>query len=68
MRIQVNLHLDTNARLLQDNLFPNMTYNDWVVGTGAKEASSWNLHEALPRGLDFFVLIASLNGIVGGRV
>ncbi|KAF2962695.1 hypothetical protein GQX73_g10878 [Xylaria multiplex] len=52
---------------LRDNLFPNMTYDDWVVGTSAKASSSWNLHEALPHGLDFFVLVASLNGIIGGR-
>ncbi|KAI0415487.1 lovastatin nonaketide synthase [Xylaria grammica] len=52
---------------LRDNLFPNMTYDDWVVGTSAKSSSSWNLHEALPHGLDFFVLVASLNGVVGGR-
>ena len=44
-----------------------MTYDDWVVGTGSKATGSWNLHAALPSGLDFFVLIASLNGIVGGR-
>lgn len=44
-----------------------MTYEDWVIGTGSKATGSWNLHAALPSGLDFFVLLASLNGIVGGR-
>lgn len=44
-----------------------MTYEDWKVGVNSKAAGSWNLHAALPSGLDFFVLIASLNGIIGGR-
>lgn len=44
-----------------------MTFEDWIVGTGSKATGSWNLHTVLPSGLDFFVLLASLNGIVGGR-
>jgi hypothetical protein len=44
-----------------------MTYEDWAVGVGSKATSSWNLHLALPTGLDFFVMLASLNGIIGGR-
>ncbi|ESZ93011.1 lovastatin nonaketide synthase [Sclerotinia borealis F-4128] len=52
---------------LKDNLFPNMTYDDWMIGTSSKATGSWNLHATLPTGLDFFVLVASLNGIVGGR-
>ncbi|KAF3055049.1 Lovastatin diketide synthase LovF [Daldinia childiae] len=52
---------------LRDNLFPNMTYCDWIVGTNSKAKGSWNLHSVLPCGLDFFVLFASLNGILGGR-
>jgi acyl carrier protein len=35
-------------------------------GIESKETGSWNLHALLPPGLDFFVLVASLNGIVGG--
>lgn len=44
-----------------------MTYHDWIVGTNSKAKGSWNLHSVLPSGLDFFVLLASLNGILGGR-
>ncbi|UNI19406.1 Type I Iterative PKS [Purpureocillium takamizusanense] len=55
------------AVVLRDNLFPNMTYEDWTISTGAKVTGSWNLHAALPDDLDFFVLLSSLNGIVGGR-
>ncbi|KAI0553284.1 lovastatin nonaketide synthase [Xylaria curta] len=52
---------------LRDNLFPNMTYDDWVTGVNSKSTSSWNLHMALPSGLDFFIILSSLNGIIGGR-
>ncbi|KAI0972147.1 lovastatin nonaketide synthase [Xylaria arbuscula] len=52
---------------LRDNIFENMTYQDWEVSTHSKVAGSWNLHECLPQDLDFFVLLSSLNGIFGGR-
>lgn len=44
-----------------------MTYEDWVIGVNSTAASSWDLHTALPSGLDFFIILSSLNGIVGGR-
>ncbi|KAI1370345.1 KR domain-containing protein [Hypoxylon crocopeplum] len=47
-------------------LFPNMTHEDWTVETNPKVTGSWNLHTILPSGLDFFVFLASLSGIVGG--
>ncbi|KAH9893811.1 lovastatin nonaketide synthase [Xylariomycetidae sp. FL2044] len=53
--------------LLRDNLFPNLTHDDWSVATGSKSTASWNLHAALPSGMDFFVIISSINGIMGGR-
>ncbi|THC88594.1 hypothetical protein EYZ11_011959 [Aspergillus tanneri] len=40
---------------------------NWIVSTSSKVTGSWNLHEALPHGLDFFVLLASVNGIFGNR-
>ncbi|ERF71956.1 hypothetical protein EPUS_06515 [Endocarpon pusillum Z07020] len=50
---------------LRDATFENMTYDDWKVGLDSKALGSWNLHHALPPRLDFFVIIASLNGIFG---
>ena len=44
-----------------------MTYEDWVISTSSKAKGSWNLHEILPRDLDFFVIISSVNGIFGSR-
>ncbi|RAK93462.1 putative polyketide synthase [Aspergillus costaricaensis CBS 115574] len=53
--------------VLRDNLFENMTYEDWKVSTSSKAEGSWNLHLAMPTDLDFFILLSSINGIFGGR-
>ena len=42
-----------------------MSYEDWTQSLAAKVHGSWNLHEALPKGMDFFVLLSSLCGIIG---
>lgn len=43
-----------------------MTYRDWCEGVQSKATSTHNLHLALPHGLDFFVMLASVYGIFGG--
>lgn len=43
-----------------------MTYSEWQANIGAKAQGAWNLHEILPRGLEFFVMSASIAGILGG--
>lgn len=53
--------------ILQDNLFENMTYQDWKASISSKVDGSWNLHLAMPADLDFFILLSSVNGIFGGR-
>ncbi|KAL4915232.1 KR-domain-containing protein [Aspergillus aurantiobrunneus] len=35
--------------------------------TAPKVTGSWNLHQALPQDLDFFILLSSLNGIFGNQ-
>ncbi|KAK1139414.1 hypothetical protein N8T08_000777 [Aspergillus melleus] len=52
---------------LRDNLYNNMSYEDWTISTDSKVTGSWNLHRALPQDLDFFILLSSLNGIFGSR-
>lgn len=52
---------------LRDSLWENMTFEDWSVSIDAKATGSWNLHVALPAGLDFFVLVSSVNGLFGNR-
>lgn len=42
-----------------------MTYKDWQESIEVKTTGSWNLHTLLPTGLDFFVLLSSVAGILG---
>jgi acyl carrier protein len=42
-----------------------MTHTQWQSSVQAKVVTSWNLHNLLPRGLDFFVLLSSLAGVYG---
>ncbi|KAI1322483.1 lovastatin nonaketide synthase [Xylariaceae sp. FL0255] len=55
------------ATVLRDSTFGNMSYDDWRVCVESKATSSWNLHDLLPANLDFFIMLASVNGIFGGR-
>ena len=50
---------------IQDTWFEKMTFEDWTAVTKPKVQASWNLHAALPKGMDFFVLTASISGIMG---
>lgn len=52
---------------LQDAIFENMSYEDWVTATKPKIQGSWNLHELMPKNLDFFVFLSSCAGIIGAR-
>ena len=42
-----------------------MTFDDWSAGVDPKIRGSWNLHTLLPKGMDFFILLSSINGILG---
>ena len=42
-----------------------MPFEDWEASTKPKTRGSWNLHSVLPKGLDFFILLSSISGIVG---
>ena len=44
-----------------------MSFNDWKAATDCKTIGSWNLHTLLPKGLDFFIMLASASGVVGLR-
>ncbi|KAI1264507.1 fatty acid synthase S-acetyltransferase [Xylariaceae sp. FL1019] len=50
---------------LQDGIFENMTHDQWQRTIRSKVDTSWNLHQLLPRNLDFFILLSSLSGIYG---
>ena len=42
-----------------------MSFDDWKACVEPKVHGSWNLHSLLPRGLDFFVALSSVCGIIG---
>jgi acyl carrier protein len=44
-----------------------MKSSDFRAATKPKVDGSWNLHSELPRGMDFFVLLSSLTGLIGSR-
>lgn len=42
-----------------------MTFSQWSRTVRSKVQTSWNLHALLPAGLDFFIMLSSISGIVG---
>lgn len=53
------------AMVLQDAIMANMTFAQWDLTMKSKVQTSWNLHQLLPKDLDFFILLASLAGVAG---
>lgn len=49
----------------KDIVYERMSLQDWKVSTDPKTRGSWNLHELLPKGMDFFILASSISGIMG---
>jgi hypothetical protein len=42
-----------------------MSFDSWQSVINPKVQGSWNLHDLLPSGMDFFVLLSSITGVVG---
>lgn len=42
-----------------------MPYEDWKTSVDPKVKGSWNLHNLLPKGMDFFILLSSIAGVLG---
>ncbi|KAK0392639.1 hypothetical protein NLU13_2134 [Sarocladium strictum] len=57
----------TGAMVLKDTLFDKMTADHVRTTVGPKVHGTWNLHELLPKDLDFFVMLSSLAGVMGHR-
>lgn len=57
------------AMVLRDVPFEKMTHDQWVESTRSKVQGSWNLHVLFegPAELDFFIMLASVAGIVGNE-
>lgn len=55
------------SMVLKDGLFENMTVEDYYTAVRPKLHASWNLHNILPKDMDFFILLSSLATVVGNR-
>ncbi|KAI1141434.1 putative polyketide synthase [Hypoxylon sp. FL0543] len=53
------------SAVLTELVYENMTFQDWRAAIKPKVAASRNLHLELPRGLDFFIMLSSMMGILG---
>ncbi|OHF03980.1 polyketide synthase [Colletotrichum orchidophilum] len=53
------------AMVLADGAIPDLTLSQWQSATWPKIRGTWNLHHALPRDIDFFVLFGSTSGVHG---
>lgn len=66
LRVGLPIHGNiSSSNFSQDSTFASMSYEDWTQGVAPKVQGSWNLHETLPKGLDFFVLLSSVCGVFG---
>jgi NADPH:quinone reductase-like Zn-dependent oxidoreductase len=55
------------AMVLRDALFENMNHRQWTESIRPKVQGTWNLHEHLPKELDFFIILSSFAGVFGNR-
>ena len=53
------------SMVLRDAIFDNMSFEDWTVSISSKVDSSRNLHQALSKHVDFFIMLSSAAAIVG---
>ncbi|KAI0415269.1 putative polyketide synthase [Xylaria grammica] len=55
-----------SAMVLNDILFEAMTYKQWTETTRVKIQGAWNMHTLMPKDLDFFIMLSSASGYMGG--
>ncbi|KIX00018.1 uncharacterized protein Z518_10945 [Rhinocladiella mackenziei CBS 650.93] len=55
------------AMVLRDVLFENMSHQHWTESIRPKVQGTWNLHQHLPKHLDFFIILSSFAGVFGNR-
>ena len=53
------------AMVLRDGFFEKMPLENWQAVTRCKVQGTWNLHNYLSKDVDFFVMEASVSGIIG---
>ncbi|KAK1675095.1 KR domain-containing protein [Colletotrichum godetiae] len=55
------------AMVLRDDMLAKMSHSMFLETLGPKRAGSCNLHQLLPKDMDFFVLLSPFCGIMGNR-
>ncbi|KAJ5767058.1 uncharacterized protein N7511_004674 [Penicillium nucicola] len=50
-----------------DIAFEDMEFSGWQTAVNPKARGSWNLHEVLPTGLDFFIMLSSVSGLIATK-
>lgn len=58
---------DRSTNGSQDSVFETMTYKEWTTAISPRIQGTLNLHALLPPAMDFFILLSSINGILGAR-
>ncbi|KAI9662567.1 MAG: putative secondary metabolism biosynthetic enzyme [Bathelium mastoideum] len=53
------------AMTLKDTTYAKMSIQDYQTAVVPKVRGSWNVHDLLPKDLDFFILLSSASGVVG---
>ncbi|KAJ5950212.1 uncharacterized protein N7479_008625 [Penicillium vulpinum] len=53
------------AMVSKNARFEEISHQSWKESISPKVEGSWNLHKYLPKGMDFFILLSSLSGILG---
>lgn len=65
MAYKYNLRLVVLTQICQDVMYTDMSWEDWKIAIKPKVEGSWNLHNLLPKGMDFFIMTSSITGILG---
>lgn len=55
------------AAVIADAVWETMSYEDWSAATRPKMLGSMNLHNVLPKDMDFFIFLSSASGVIGNR-
>lgn len=53
------------AMVLEDSIFETMPFDKWQRVTQPKIQGTWNLHNLLPKDLDFFIMLSSVVCVIG---
>lgn len=53
------------AMVLEDGIFQTMPLEVWEHATRPKIDGTWNLHQSLPKDLDFFIMLSSVVSVIG---